>query len=83
VQQFLIKDLAKYEGQTITLQGWASNRRDSKGLYFIVLRDGTGWCQCVVSAEIVSAEVFENCKQISLETSIKVAQVKLLKTKSK
>jgi asparaginyl-tRNA synthetase len=72
VQQFLIKDLAKYEGQTITLQGWASNRRDSKGLYFIVLRDGTGWCQCVVSAESVSAEVFENCKQISLETSIEI-----------
>lgn len=72
MQQFLIKDLATYEGKQITLQGWASNRRDSKGLYFIVLRDGTGWCQCVVSAEKVSTEVFENCKNISLETSLEL-----------
>lgn len=72
MQKFLVKDLKNYEGQQVTLQGWASNRRDSKGIYFIVLRDGTGWCQCVVSAETVSAEVFEKCKSITLETSIEV-----------
>lgn len=72
MQSHLICNLNKYEGSEVTLQGWAANRRDSKGLYFILLRDGTGWCQCVVSAESVSAEVFENCKNISLETSLQI-----------
>jgi aspartyl/asparaginyl-tRNA synthetase len=43
VQKYLIKDLASFEGQEITLLGWASNKRESKGLVFVVLRDGTGW----------------------------------------
>ena len=70
MQAYLIKNLKDYEGQQVTLQGWASNRRDSKGIYFIILRDGTGWCQCVVSAESVSEEVFNECKKITTETSI-------------
>ncbi len=71
----LINDLKNHEEKTIHLRGWASNRRDSKGLYFIVLRDGTGWCQCVVNSESVSAEVFENCKNISLETSLEISGI--------
>jgi len=70
VQKFLIKDLAKYVGQEISLQGWASNKRESKGLVFVILRDGTGWCQCVVSAEVVSEELFNTAKKVSLETSL-------------
>jgi asparaginyl-tRNA synthetase len=70
VQAYLIKDLAKYEGREVTLQGWASNKRESKGLFFIILRDGTGWCQCVVSADKVSPDVFESCRKITLETSL-------------
>jgi asparaginyl-tRNA synthetase len=72
MQAFLIKDLKDYEGKEVTLKGWASNRRDSKGIYFIILRDGTGWCQCVVSADSVSEEVFNECKKISIETSIEI-----------
>jgi len=72
MQAFLIKDLKDYEGKEVTLKGWASNRRDSKGIYFIILRDGTGWCQCVVSADSVSEEVFNECKKISIETAIEV-----------
>ncbi|MBJ7427585.1 MAG: asparagine--tRNA ligase, partial [Bacteroidia bacterium] len=72
MQAFLIKDLKDYERKEVTLKGWASNRRDSKGIYFIILRDGTGWCQCVVSADSVSEEVFNECKKISIETAIEV-----------
>jgi asparaginyl-tRNA synthetase len=70
VQKYLIGDLAKYEGQEITLSGWASNKRESKGLVFIVLRDGTGWCQCVASADVLSAENFEEARKVTLETSL-------------
>jgi asparaginyl-tRNA synthetase len=58
------------EGTEITLQGWVQNRRDSKGLTFIVLRDGTGFLQCVVSQGVVGDEKFESAKRASLETSL-------------
>src|SRR5690606_20289124 len=56
--------------QQVTLQGWVSNSRDSKGLVFIVLRDGTGFCQCVINQEIVGDEAFEAAKRLGQEGSI-------------
>jgi asparaginyl-tRNA synthetase len=65
-----IQDLAKYEGQEIDLQGWVQNKRDSKGIVFIILRDGTGFLQCVVLQETVGDEKFEAAKRLGLESSI-------------
>ncbi|MDP1726668.1 MAG: OB-fold nucleic acid binding domain-containing protein, partial [Bacteroidota bacterium] len=73
MQKYLIKDLAKHEGQDVTLMGWASNKRESKGLVFIVLRDGTGWCQCVVSLETVGENLFEEARKVSLESSLTIS----------
>jgi asparaginyl-tRNA synthetase len=67
-----IKDLSLHEGKEITLQGWAANKRESKGLAFIILRDGTGLCQCVVDATKVSEAVFEAAQRVSLETSLTI-----------
>jgi asparaginyl-tRNA synthetase len=68
-----IKDLSLYSGEEITLQGWAANKRESKGLVFIILRDGTGLCQCVVDANKVSEEVFAAAQKVSLETSLTIS----------
>jgi asparaginyl-tRNA synthetase len=70
VQKYLIKDLASYVGQELTLLGWASNKRESKGLVFVVLRDGTGWCQCVISSDTIGEALFEEARKITLETSV-------------
>lgn len=67
-----IKDLSLHEGKEITLQGWAANKRESKGLVFIILRDGTGLCQCVVDANKVSEEIFTHAQKVSLETSLSI-----------
>jgi asparaginyl-tRNA synthetase len=72
VQEYLIKDLASYQDKEVTLKGWVSNKRDSKGLVFIVLRDGTGWCQCVIAAEVVGSDKFNNAKRVGLETSLSI-----------
>jgi asparaginyl-tRNA synthetase len=67
-----IKDLGLHEGQEVTLKGWAANKRESKGLVFVILRDGTGLCQCVVDASKVSEAYFEQAQKVSLETSLTI-----------
>jgi asparaginyl-tRNA synthetase len=67
-----IKDLSNYQNQEVTLKGWTANKRESKGLVFIILRDGTGMCQCVIDANQVSETIFNEAKRATLETSLSI-----------
>ena len=67
-----IQDIHQQEGETVTLKGWQANMRESKGLLFIVLRDGTGFCQCVVNLEEVGEAVFNDLKSLGLESSMEL-----------
>jgi asparaginyl-tRNA synthetase len=68
-----ITDLHKYEGKHVILQGWIQNRRDSKGIVFIILRDGTGFIQCVVLEETIGTELFDKVKRLGLESSVRIS----------
>ncbi len=67
-----IKDIAKYEGQEITLQGWMYNKRSSGKLHFLQLRDGTGEIQAVVFKGNVPDDVFEAADKITQESSVEI-----------
>jgi asparaginyl-tRNA synthetase len=67
-----ISDLKKAIGLTVTLKGWVSNKREGKGIAFIVLRDGSGYCQCVVTEENSSALNLEIAQSTTLETSVEI-----------
>lgn len=67
-----IKDLSAHVGQEVALKGWVANKREGKGLVFVILRDGTGLCQCVVSAETVNETIFENARSLTLESSLEI-----------
>ncbi len=67
-----IKELPAYEGKEVTLRGWVANRRDSKGLVFINLRDGSGVCQCIAEAGKISENDFEQAGKLSLESAIEL-----------
>src|SRR3546814_4550418 len=68
-----IEQLAAMEGENVTLRGWVANKRSSKGLVFIILRDGTGRCECVADASAISAENFDLAGQVTQESSIEVS----------
>lgn len=68
-----IKNLENFEGQTKTLKGWVYNIRSSKNLHFIELRDGTGLCQCIVSADDVPDQVFEDAGSLKQESSLEIS----------
>lgn len=54
VDQVKISQLAEYRSQRIRVFGWVHRLRDQKGIIFIVLRDGTGFLQAVLSGKSVS-----------------------------
>ena len=70
-----IKDFFQNEGKEITVSGWVANRRDSKTLVFIVLRDGSGFAQCVVNKDEVGEELFETARSLSIESSVELSGI--------
>lgn len=75
LKQAYIEDLGSYVNQEITLKGWVQNRRDSKGIVFLILRDGSGYLQCVVMEETIGSELFEKVKHLGLESSIAITGI--------
>lgn len=67
-----IKDLPKFEGQEVELKGWNAQKRDSKGLVFMVFRDGTGFCQAVINLDTVGGQSFEAAKKLPQESSLAI-----------
>jgi len=67
-----IEDLGKHVGQEVELKGWVANKRESKGLIFILLRDGSGFCQCVINDELFDAELFGQLGKCGLESSLSI-----------
>lgn len=65
-----IKDLSTHNGSKVTLSGWVQNKRESKGLVFLILRDGSGFCQCIVDLNVVGEENFNNISSLGLESSL-------------
>lgn len=66
----LIKDLSKFVEKEVTLKGWVANRRDGKGLVFIILRDGTGQCQCIGDINLIGEDKFNSAVSLGLESSL-------------
>ena len=67
-----IGQIAAYEGQNITIQGWLRLRRSKGKLSFLTVRDGTGDIQAIVSKSTVGDEQFALCGQVTQESSILV-----------
>lgn len=67
-----IESLSDHVGETVTLRGWLYNKRSSKGLHFLVLRDGTGLCQCVVNEGEVDAASWEAASEATQESSMEL-----------
>jgi asparaginyl-tRNA synthetase len=65
-----IEDAARYAGQEVTIRGWLRHRRESGKLHFLIIRDGTGDLQAVVSKGTVGEEQFGISAQLTQESSL-------------
>ncbi|MEO0324442.1 MAG: asparagine--tRNA ligase [Myxococcota bacterium] len=66
-----IASLGQHVGDEILVEGWLYNRRGSKSLQFLELRDGSGIVQGVVVKKQDEA-LFERAAQLTQETSLRV-----------
>ena len=49
-----IGELGDHVGETVLLKGWVYQKRSSGKIRFLVMRDGTGFLQCVAGVKDVS-----------------------------
>ncbi len=71
----MIKDIGEFVGKEVTLKGWLYNKRSSGKIKFLILRDGSGYLQCVYFKGNVSEEIFELAGNIGQESSIEVTGI--------
>jgi len=65
-----IAQLKNFVAQQVTLAGWVYHARSSGKVQFIIIRDGTGLCQCVVEKGNVPEELFEKLRHLGQESSL-------------
>ncbi|OPX17873.1 asparagine--tRNA ligase [candidate division WOR-3 bacterium 4484_100] len=68
--QTYIQDISKYEGKEVTIKGWLYNKRSSGKVRFILIRDGTGIVQSVITANQTCPEIFEIADRVTQESSL-------------
>jgi asparaginyl-tRNA synthetase len=67
-----VRDLREHVGEEVTVRGWVMTTRSSGKIAFVVVRDGTGYLQCVVAKKEVDAEVWETFRGLTQETALEV-----------
>ncbi len=67
-----ISQAKDYVNQTVTIQGWMYNKRGSGKIYFLQLRDGSGFMQGIASAGDLSDEVMSKAIELTAESSVKI-----------
>jgi asparaginyl-tRNA synthetase len=70
-----ISELKNSIGQEVSLSGWLYQSRSSGKVQFLIVRDGTGLCQCIVERDRVSEKLFDELRHLGQESSLIVAGV--------
>jgi len=68
-----VEDIARYTGQEVTVRGWVYNRTDKGKLVFLLVRDGSGFVQCVAFKGDLPEAVFDQIAHLPQESSVIVS----------
>src|SRR6516225_3734885 len=67
-----ISRIGDRSGATATVRGWLYNKRSSGKIQFLIVRDGTGYLQCVVPRAEVPPDVWDEAERATQESSLSV-----------
>ena len=70
-----IAQLGAHPDADVAVRGWVATTRSSGKIAFLVLRDGTGYLQCVLSRKEVGDAAWERFLTLTQETSVEVLGV--------
>ena len=70
-----INELPRHVGETVTVRGWVVTTRSSGKIAFLVLRDGTGTVQGVLSKQEVSEDTWNAFGALTQEASLAMTGV--------
>ncbi len=70
-----ISELGSHVGNTVELKGWVYNSRSSGKIKFLLLRDGSGICQCVFFGGDCEPSALEQFEKLTQETSVRVTGI--------
>jgi asparaginyl-tRNA synthetase len=65
-----IEDLKDNVEKLVTLSGWLYQSRAGGKVLFLIVRDGTGLCQCIVEKSKVPDGLFDELKRLGQESSL-------------
>lgn len=65
-----IEELSTYVDRDVQLRGWLYNARSKGKIVFLLVRDGSGICQCVVARGTVPDETFDLADRLGQESSL-------------
>ena len=72
MSEISIKNLKNSIGKDVQINGWVYNIRSIGKIWFVIVRDGTGYVQCVVTKNDVSDKVFKLESSLTQESSLKI-----------
>src|SRR3954465_5766349 len=67
-----ISELPQHAGEKVTVNGWLYNKRTSGKLQFPIIRDGSGYLQCVVSKKEVAEQSWADADRATQESWVGV-----------
>ena len=67
-----VEQIADHVGQEVTVRGWVYNRTDKGKLVFLLVRDGSGFVQCVAFKGDLAPELFDQIVRLPQESSVVV-----------
>ena len=70
MKQTTINKLNNFIGKEVQLNGWIYNLRSIGKIWFAIVRDGTGFVQCVVTSNDVEEKVFNLESSLTQESSV-------------
>jgi len=65
-----VEDIAKFDSQEVTIQGWVYSRTDKGKLVFLLVRDGSGFVQCVAFKGDLPEALFDQVAHLPQESSV-------------
>jgi asparaginyl-tRNA synthetase len=65
-----VDQISKYVGKEIQLQGWVYNRTDKGKLSFLLVRDGSGFVQCVAFKGDLDEKLYDQIIRLPQESSV-------------